>query len=133
MSEAATEDSLRPSPAGFHRSASGTDHAFTGGRNQTDPPGSKTKPIGERMKLLFFSTDRSEVELLRCECDRIGIPCEIHDNGIVEGLSLRPHDAELWLHRDGDCYRAVLLCFELGIGFAKRPQPTAEEPEDLAA
>ena len=85
------------------------------------------------MKLLFFSTDRSEVELLSGECTRAGISCEIHERRQSLRLPPQPREAELWLHRDRDCYRAVMLCFELGIGFARRPHHSHEESDYLAA
>jgi len=81
------------------------------------------------MKMLFFSSERSEVEVLRKAFDEVGISCEIHDSGVIAGLSLRPPEAELWIHHERDSYRAVMLCVELGLGFAKRPPL----PEDLAA
>ena len=81
------------------------------------------------MKMLFFSTDRDEVEFVRQNLVDAGIVCEIHDRGVITGLSLRPSDAELWVLRDREYYRAALVCAELNIGFARRAVP----PEDLAA
>ena len=81
------------------------------------------------MKLLFYSSERAEVELLSHYLIEAAIDCEIHDSGEVKGLSLRPAEAELWIRHDEDSYRAFMLCVEHNIGFAKRPAQT----EDLAA
>jgi len=81
------------------------------------------------MKLLFYSSERAEVELLRHYLIEAAIECEIHDSGLIKGLSLRPPEAELWIQHDEDSYRAFMLCVEHNIGFAKRPA----QPEDLAA
>jgi hypothetical protein len=81
------------------------------------------------MKLLFYSSERAEVELLRHYLIEAEIDCEIHDSGQVIGLSLRPPEAELWIRHDEDSYRACMLCVQHNIGFAKRPP----QPEDLAA
>ena len=81
------------------------------------------------MKLLFYSAERDEVELLRHYLLEAAIDCEIHDSGQIYGLSLKPPEAELWIHHDTDSYRAVMLCVAHNIGFAKRPP----QPEDLAA
>lgn len=94
----------------------------------------KSRPHGgtnrsKTMKLLFYSAERDEVELLRHYLIEAAIDCEIHDSGQINGLSLRPPEAELWIHHDTDSYRAVMLCVEHNIGFAKRPP----QPEDLAA
>jgi hypothetical protein len=81
------------------------------------------------MKLLFYSSDRSEVELLRQSLLDACIDCEIHDSGVIQGLSLKPAEAELWILHDEDANRAFLLCVENNIGFAKRPP----HREDLVA
>ena len=81
------------------------------------------------MKLLFYSSERSEVEFLRQCLLEVCIDCEIHDSGLVKGLSLKPSEAELWILNDEDSYAAVLLCVEHNIGFAKR----APHRADLAA
>jgi hypothetical protein len=92
-------------------------------------PNRGRKTEGKSMKLLFYSSDRSEVEFLRQCLLEVCIDCEIHDNGAVQGLSLKPPEAELWIENDEDSYRAILLCVEHNIGFAKR----APGREDLAA
>ena len=69
------------------------------------------------MKLLFFSSEREEVELVRKELVEAGTPCEVRDRAIAPGGN--PSDAELWIH-DKDSHRALMLCVELGVGFFKR-------------
>ena len=78
------------------------------------------------MKMLFFSSDRAEVDLVRKELVQEGIPCEVRCAEVAptadcrSGLSGHPADAELWVLKDQDAYTAFLLCVRLGIGFAKR-------------
>jgi hypothetical protein len=77
------------------------------------------------MKMLFFSSEHAEVETLRQEFVEAGIPCEVHGSEVPEGVVPAPHDEELWIQRDEDCYRALMLCIHLGVGFAK---PAARKP-----
>ncbi len=70
------------------------------------------------MKMLFFSSDPSEVEHVRREFALAGIPCEMRHAHVSHGRTL---DAELWIQNDTDCHRAFLLCVQLGMGFARRP------------
>jgi len=82
------------------------------------------------MKMLFFSSEREEVELLRREFVQAGIPCEVRAGGVAEGNILpNPRDAELWIQNDEDAHRAYMLCAELSLGFAKR----AAKAQGLAA
>ena len=71
------------------------------------------------MKMLFFSSDFTEVEHVSREFTQAGIPCEIHKHPITK--SGRKLDSELWIQNDRDCHRALMLCVQLGIGFARRP------------
>jgi hypothetical protein len=70
------------------------------------------------MKLLFFSPVDSEIAEVEHEFLNAGIPCEVrhayrskNDYG----------EAELWIRNDRDSHRALMLCVQLGVGFAKRP------------
>lgn len=76
------------------------------------------------MKLLFFSSDDSEVLQLGKELVQAGIPCEVRCGGSgASGYSNGTGpDAELWIRNDKDSHRAFLLCVQLGAGFAKRPK-----------
>lgn len=69
------------------------------------------------MKMLFFSSDNSEVEKLSREFALAGIPCEVRPGSRAKGKS---RDSELWIRNDRDCHRAFMLCVQLGIGFARR-------------
>jgi len=81
------------------------------------------------MKMLFFSSERAEVELVRKEFVEAGIPCEIRDSEMAEGIQPSSGDEELWIERDEDCYRALMLCIHLGVGFGKRAikKPSLDE------
>ena len=54
------------------------------------------------MKILFFSSDHSEVELVAREFVEAGIPCEIRVRDIPERA--QAFDAELWIQNDEDWY-----------------------------
>ena len=84
------------------------------------------------MKMLFYSSDGTEVELVGKEFTQAGIPCEVRSPH-PKKVSPAPADAELWIHDDHDCHRALMLCVQLGIGFSKRPEKAAEveEPEPV--
>jgi hypothetical protein len=65
------------------------------------------------MRIVFFSSDRLEVERIGQEFGQAGIPCEVREGHVVK-------EAELWIKKDADLHRAFLLCVQLNIGFAKR-------------
>jgi hypothetical protein len=75
------------------------------------------------MKMLFFSSDDSEVEQVSHEFVQAGIPCEVRKATQRNG---HLPDAELWIRNDRDCHRAFMLCVQLGIGFARRPAEVVE-------
>ena len=77
------------------------------------------------MKMLFYSSDGSEVELISKEFAQAGIPCEVRNSPPANGSPLPSSQRgsaqrELWIQDDNDCHRAFMLCVRLGIGFAKR-------------
>jgi hypothetical protein len=72
------------------------------------------------MKMLFYSSDGSEVELLSKEFAQAGIPCEVRNSPLANGSSTPSSHRELWIQDDHDCHRAFMLCVRLGIGFARR-------------
>jgi hypothetical protein len=72
------------------------------------------------MKLLFFSSDHTEVEFAGKECSNAGIACEVR-SGLLPENSSQPAQAELWILNDADAHRALMICVGLGIGFSKRP------------
>lgn len=75
------------------------------------------------MEMLYFSPDRAEVERVRETLAGAGISCEVRDGSTVEGIIVNAADAELWIQNDQDTHRALMLCVELGLGFAKRTHP----------
>lgn len=72
------------------------------------------------MTMLFFSSDDSEVQGAAKRLLEAGIPCVVRNGPFPDGMVSHPFDAELWIENDRDCYRALMLCVEHGIGFAKR-------------
>ena len=72
------------------------------------------------MKLLFFSSDGSEVREVGKEFCDAGIPCEVRNGDVLQEVSGDPSYAELWIQNDQDCHRAYMLCVQLGVGFASR-------------
>ena len=77
------------------------------------------------MKLLFFSSDDSEIELANKECVEAGIPCEVRSGPISDVDTSKPPQAELWIQNDSDSHRALMLCVALGVGFSRRPAKAA--------
>ena len=75
------------------------------------------------MKMLFFSADDFEVDQVSQELVRAGIPCEIRGGSATDQGS---PERELWVQDDRDCHRALMVCVQLGIGFAKRATEPAE-------
>jgi hypothetical protein len=86
------------------------------------------------MKMLFFSSERSEVEQVRKECVEAGIPCEVRDPAAAAGSSPNSSDTELWIRNDTDSHRARMLCVHLRVGFGKRRLAKGQmaKPEDEA-
>jgi len=65
------------------------------------------------MKIVYFSSDRLEVERISQELVLAGIPCEVREGAVVK-------EAELWIKKDSDLNGAFMLCVQLSVGFAKR-------------
>ena len=78
------------------------------------------------MKMLFYSSDWTEVELVRKEFLDAKIPCEVRVYGETKGIPASAIDAQLWIKNDHDCYRALMLCVQHGIGFGK-PAPDTQK------
>ena len=76
------------------------------------------------MKMLFFSSDNMEVEQVSREFHDAGIACEVRNTACT--LTDIPSQSELWVRDDRDCHRALMLCVQHNIGFAKRPQPVED-------
>jgi len=72
------------------------------------------------MKLLFYSSDDREVTHVQEEFTQAGIPCEVRHAELK--ILHEPPCSELWIRNDRDCHRALMLCVQLGVGFARRSQ-----------
>jgi hypothetical protein len=72
------------------------------------------------MKMLFFSADQLEVEEVRQSFKEAGIQCLVRSGPSRRHGPYAVPEAELWIKDDSDCHRALLLCVQLGVGFAKR-------------
>lgn len=76
------------------------------------------------MKMVYFSSDRLEVEWLKQDLTSEGIACEILDAVSVGETSLPLREPELWVQNDGDAYRALALCVERETGLGKKSAKT---------
>ena len=74
------------------------------------------------MKMLFYSSDGAEVELVSKRFLDAGIPCEIRNGPFPAPNDSHGSDTELWIRNDKDCHRAFMLCVALGLGFARRKE-----------
>lgn len=76
------------------------------------------------MKMLFFSSDDVEVQELNREFADAGIPSEVRRTEChLDGYEPQ---SELWVRDDRDCHRALMLCVQRNIGFARRPEPVPD-------
>lgn len=92
-------------------------------------------PAAVIMKMLFFSADQNEVQQVGESFKEAGIPCEIRQTPCPRKAKFHSPEAELWIKDDRDCHRALMLCVQLGIGFARRPYVASifdidQEPEE---
>jgi hypothetical protein len=82
------------------------------------------------MKLIFFSSERAEVEVVHQELTAAGIACEIHAGcGLFASGTPAGCESEVWILNEEDSHRALMLCVQLGVGFSRRVHKT----EQLAA
>jgi hypothetical protein len=85
------------------------------------------------MKLLYFSSEQTEIELVHKECLQAGIDCELRANSTAETETKKSCDTELWIKNDQDTHKALMLCVQLGVGFGKpaaRPQTDPDGPPE---
>jgi hypothetical protein len=82
------------------------------------------------MKMLFFSPDVDEVDQVSREFILAGIPCEIRNP--PQDSASQSVDTELWIRNDRDCHRAMMLCVQRNIGFARRPIMPFEDGEEIS-
>lgn len=71
------------------------------------------------MKLLYYSPDDVEIAEVSKQFASAGIACVVRHSRVCRG---EPEGgcAELWIRNDRDAHKAMLLCVQLGVGFAKR-------------
>src|SRR5260221_9819546 len=84
-------------------------------------------PIGSSdMQLVFFSSDRLEVERVCLALAAAGIPCKVREGFPARNDFSNLPEAEVWIQRDRDLHHAFMMCVEKGIGFAKRETSSLE-------
>ncbi len=72
------------------------------------------------MRLVFFSSDRLEVQRVSLALMAAGIPCEVRKDLGIQGQFAPLPEAEVWIRKNADLNRAFMVCIEQSIGFAKR-------------
>jgi hypothetical protein len=72
------------------------------------------------MKLLYYSPDDLEIAEVSKQFAQAGIPCVVRHSAICHGEEPSHACAELWIRNDKDTHKAMMLCVQLGVGFAKR-------------
>lgn len=78
------------------------------------------------MRLVFFSSDRLEVERVSLALNVAKIPCEIRKGAMVRGKYSPLPETEIWIKRNADLSRAFLVCVEENLGFARRETGSAD-------
>jgi hypothetical protein len=71
------------------------------------------------MKLLYYSPDDLEIAEVSKQFANAGIACVVRHSRVCRGEP-EAGCAELWIRRDKDAHKAMMLCVQLGVGFAKR-------------
>jgi hypothetical protein len=72
------------------------------------------------MKLLYYSPDDLEIAEVSKQFASAGIPCVVRHSAICRGEEPNHACTELWIRNDKDTHKAMMLCVQLGVGFAKR-------------
>jgi hypothetical protein len=71
------------------------------------------------MKLLYYSPDDLEIAEVSKQFANAGIACVVRRSAICHDEPA-PSCSELWIRHDKDTHKAIMLCVQLGVGFAKR-------------
>jgi hypothetical protein len=74
------------------------------------------------MKLLYYSPDDLEIAEVSKQFAQAGIPCVVRHSAVCRGEETNHTCAELWIRNDKDTHKAMMLCVQLGVGFAKRDE-----------
>lgn len=72
------------------------------------------------MKLLYYSPDDLEIAEVSKQFAQAGIPCVVRHSAVCRDEDSERACAELWIRNDKDAHKAMMLCVQLGVGFAKR-------------
>jgi hypothetical protein len=59
------------------------------------------------MKMLFSTSDRGEVKLVRKKLAEAGIRCKVRQNPVAQGVFGVPSFPELWVKNEGDILKAL--------------------------
>ena len=84
------------------------------------------------MRIVFFSSDRLEVERVSVALIAARIPCQVRNGIVVKSNFPSLPEAEVWVQKDEDLHRAFMVCVEHRIGFAKRETKMSEDFDDIA-
>ncbi len=83
------------------------------------------------MRIVFFSSDRLEVERVGLVLAAAGIACEVRESAVLEEGISHPPEAEVWIKKDKDLSQAFMICVRENVGFAKR-ETMSEDFDDIA-
>ena len=61
------------------------------------------------MKMLFSSTDPTEIRQVRKKLSNAGISCKLRQNPVARDIFGAPACPELWVRDDGDILKALRL------------------------
>ncbi len=61
------------------------------------------------MKMLFSTTDRSEIRQVKKKLFAAGIQCKVRRNPVAQGVFGIPSFPELWIRDEADILRALRL------------------------
>jgi hypothetical protein len=61
------------------------------------------------MKMLFSSSDRTEIKRIRKKLFEAGISCQLRHNPVAQGLFGIPSTPEIWIQKDSDILKALRL------------------------
>ena len=84
------------------------------------------------MQLVFFSSDRLEVQRVGLTLAAAGIACEVRESFALRNDFANPSEAEVWTKKNEDLHRAFMLCVAHSIGFAKCETNISEDLDDIA-
>lgn len=77
------------------------------------------------MKLLYYSPDDIEIAEVSKQFAQAGIACVVRHSAVCRDEEPNHTCSELWIRNDKDTNKAMMLCVQLGVGFAKRNSETS--------